>query len=188
LNWNVAQTVTLTGADDGLTDGGQTTTITVAVDTAASDDAFDGLPGQTALVTTTDDEVAGFALADTAALTVDETGAVPDSFTVVLTAQPVTDVVFTVTSGNTGAVTVGAATLTFTTSNWNVAQWVRLAGVDDLAPNGDRDTVITIAVDAVTSDVAFGALPPQTASVRTTDNGGEEEADAVLPPILESPR
>ncbi|MDH5759259.1 MAG: Ig-like domain-containing protein, partial [Gemmatimonadota bacterium] len=170
LNWNVAQRVRLAGVDDGLTDGGQTTTITVAVDTAASDDAFDGLPGQTALVTTTDDEVAGFALADTAALTVDETGAVPDSFTVVLTAQPTSDVVLTVASGDTGEATVAPAALTFTTSNWNVAQWVRLAGVDDGLTDGGQTTTITVAVDTAASDDAFDGLPGQTASVTTTDD------------------
>ena len=37
----------------------------------------------------------------------------------VLTAQPASDVVLTVTSGDTGEATVSPATLTFTTANWN---------------------------------------------------------------------
>ncbi|MFT4759241.1 MAG: hypothetical protein ACI9XO_000132 [Paraglaciecola sp.] len=43
LNFNVPQTVTVTGVDDVLVDGNQTTAISLIVDDAASDDAYDGL-------------------------------------------------------------------------------------------------------------------------------------------------
>ena len=43
-NWNVPQTVTVTGVDDTLGDGEQIVAIGIAVDAAASDDAFDGRP------------------------------------------------------------------------------------------------------------------------------------------------
>ena len=55
LNYNIAQTVTATGIDDGLIDGNQTTTITVAVDDAASEDNYDGL-SETINVINEDDE------------------------------------------------------------------------------------------------------------------------------------
>ena len=54
-NWNTAQTVTVTGVDDNLIDGNQTTTITLSVDDANSDNNFDPLADQTVSVTTTDD-------------------------------------------------------------------------------------------------------------------------------------
>ncbi len=44
-----------------------------------------------------------------------------DTFTVVLTAQPLTNVVLNLASGRTTEVTVSPATVTFTTSNWNAA-------------------------------------------------------------------
>ena len=40
------------------------------------------------------------------------------TFTVVLDAQPDSDVVISVTSGDTGEATVSAANLTFTNGNW----------------------------------------------------------------------
>lgn len=54
-NYNVAQTVTVTGVDDATVDGDQTTTITIAVDDALSDNDYDGL-SETIDVTNEDDE------------------------------------------------------------------------------------------------------------------------------------
>ena len=42
----------------------------------------------------------------------------------VLTAQPDSNVVISVTSGDTGEATVSAENLTFTTANWDTAQTV----------------------------------------------------------------
>jgi Ca2+-binding RTX toxin-like protein len=55
-NFNVAQTITVTGIDDSVFDGNQPSTITISVDDALSDDAYDALPDQTVAVTTTDND------------------------------------------------------------------------------------------------------------------------------------
>ncbi|MFL3016305.1 MAG: hypothetical protein ACJZ2F_02055 [Acidimicrobiales bacterium] len=60
--------------------------------------------------TTTDDDVAGFTVAQSGGSTsVAETGTT-DTFTLVLNAQPAADVVLTVTSSDTGEATVNTAT------------------------------------------------------------------------------
>lgn len=56
-NWNTAQTVTITGVDDAIDDGSQSTTVTVSVNAAASDDAYTTLAAQTVTVSTTDNDV-----------------------------------------------------------------------------------------------------------------------------------
>jgi predicted phage tail protein len=53
-NWNVAQTVTVSGVFDNILDGTQTPVITIAVDDALSDDAFDPLADQTVSATVLD--------------------------------------------------------------------------------------------------------------------------------------
>ena len=53
-NWNISQTVTLTGVDDSIVDGVQTASITVAIDDNNSDDSFDGVADQTVVVTITE--------------------------------------------------------------------------------------------------------------------------------------
>ena len=113
--------MTVTGVDDNLIDGSVNSTLTVAVVDAASDDNFDAVADQTVTATTTDNDVAGFTIAETGGSTgVAETGTT-DTFTVVLNAQPDSDVVFAISSSDTGEATV-TSSLTFTNGNWNTAQ------------------------------------------------------------------
>jgi hypothetical protein len=168
-NWSTPQPFTVTGVDDLADDGAQTTTITVSVVDASSDDAFDALASQTVQVTTTDDDAAGFVLGGTASLSVAES-ATTDNFTVVLTTQPASNVVFDVSSGDTGEVTVSRATLTFTPGSWNVAQTVVLTGVDDDVIDGDQTSLITVAVNDAASDDTFDGLSQQVSVVTTDDD------------------
>ena len=169
-NWDTAQTVTVTGVDDALTDGNQNTTITVSVDDANSDDAFDPLSDQTVSATTVDDEVAGFTIVESGGSTsVNESGTT-DTFTVVLDAQPVTNVELTVVSGDTGEATALPTPLVFTTGNWDTAQTVTVTGVDDALTDGNQNTTITISVDDANSDDAYDPLSDQTVSATTVDD------------------
>ena len=113
--------------------------------------------------------VAGFTVTESAGSTVVSESGTTDTFTVVLTGQPATDVVLDVTSGDTAEVTVGPAQLTFTNANWNVAQTVTCTGVADTAVDGTTQTHVTVAVNAAGSDAQFDALAAQRVVVATTD-------------------
>ena len=105
-NWDTAQTVTVTGADEDIIDGDQNSTITITIVDSISDSDFSNVADQTVSVVTTDDDVAGFTIEETEGSTeVDESGTT-DIFTVVLDAQPTSDVVLTITSDDTGEATV----------------------------------------------------------------------------------
>ena len=147
-NWDSAQTVTVTGADESDDDGDQNTAITLSVtDGSTGDIAYDGVADQAVTATTVDnDPQAGFSKSKTA-VTVSETGTT-DTFTVVLDAQPDSDVVIDVSSDDTGEATVSPSALTFTTGNWNSAQTVTVTGVADNAADGNQtDTEITLSVN-----------------------------------------
>jgi Ca2+-binding RTX toxin-like protein len=101
--------------------------------------------------------------------TVAESGTT-DSFDVVLTLQPQSNVVLTVVSGDAGEATVDVSTLTFTASNWDTSQTVTVTGVDDPTVDGSQATTITVSVDDGNSDDAFDPVADQTVSVTTTDN------------------
>ena len=88
-NWNNPQNVTVTGIDDDLVDGTQTTNVTVSINDAASDNDFDAVADQTVSVTTTDDDVAGFTVAETEGSTVVSEAGGTDTFNVVLNAQTI---------------------------------------------------------------------------------------------------
>ena len=147
-DWNVPQTVTVTGVDDVAVDGPQSTTIRVAVSDAASDDGFDPLADRTLTATTADDDTAGFIVTESGGATaVSETGTT-DTVAVVLTTQPVSPVVISISSSNPAEAAVNQTSLIFNAGNWNVPQAVTVTGVDDGAVNGTRTTTITAAIAA----------------------------------------
>ena len=169
-NWNTPQTITVTGVNDGAADGNISTVVTVAVIDAQSHDSYDGVVNQTVAVTTTDNDQAGITVTQSGGSTgVAESGST-DTFTVVLTAQPATDVVIDVTSGDTGEATVSTAELTFTSSNWNTAQTVTVTGVNDDMDDGNITAAITLAVDDGNSHDSYDNVANVTVSFTNTDN------------------
>ena len=95
---------------------------------AASDNNFDAVADQTVSVSTTDDDVAGFTVSNLMGPQ-QLLKPVIDTFTVVLDAQPDSDVVLSITSSDTGEATVTVHS--FTSANWDTAQVVTVTGVDD---------------------------------------------------------
>jgi hypothetical protein len=169
-NWNVAQEVTVTGVDDAVNDGDQTTAVTISVDAAASDEAYDALPDHVVSVTTVDDDDGGVIVSETDGSTVVSEAGGTDVINVVLTVQPASNVVLAVTSADPTEVTVAPAQLTFTPGNWSVAQAVTVTGVDDSDVDGDQTTTVTVSVVAGASDDAYDAVPAQTVTVTNTDD------------------
>ena len=168
-NWDTAQTVTVTGADDDLIDGTISSLVTVSVVDASSDNNFDAVADQTVSVTTADDDVAGFTIVELEGSTaVDESGTT-DTFTVVLDAQPDSDVVLSITSSDTGEATV-TSSLTFTSANWDTAQTVTVTGVDDDIIDGTISSTITISINDAASDNNFDGVADQTVTASTTDD------------------
>jgi hypothetical protein len=111
---------------------------------------------------------AGITLSKSTA-SVNESGTT-DSFTVVLDAQPSSDVVLSVISDDTGEATLSPSTLTFTNSNWNTAQTVTITGVDDNSIDGTQNVTVTISVIDGSSDDEYDSLPSETVAVTTVDN------------------
>ena len=143
-NWNTPQTVTVTGVNDSLVDGDQTVVFTVEVVDGSSDDAYDNVPDQTVNVINADNDSAGFTVVETGGnTTVTEAGST-DTFTVILSQQPSSNVVLTVVSGDTGESTVSTGTLTFTNGNWNTAQTITVTGADDSIIDGNQLSLIHI--------------------------------------------
>ncbi|GKT33618.1 cadherin domain-containing protein, partial [Aduncisulcus paluster] len=157
-NWNVPQVVSLNTVDDNYADGDQNVIITLSINDANSDDAFDNLADETVIVTSVDDEVPGFSLSKTTAIISEDGGT--DNFTVVLD----------LSSGDTGEVTVSSPSLTFTTGNWDTPQTIDLTGIDDAIVDGNKNVSITIAVNDARSDNVFDAVPNQSVICTNEDN------------------
>ena len=124
VNWNVAQTVTVSADQDAdAADDTQTVSHAVADGSAAE---YIGATIDDVQVTVTDDDAARVSI-DPTELTVTEGDATGASYTVVLDSQPTADVTVTI-SGHAGTdVSVAPSTLTFTSENWNIAQAVTVS-------------------------------------------------------------
>ena len=183
--------MTVTGVDDNLVDGTISSTITIAVVDESSNDGFDAVADQTVTATTTDDDVAGFTIAESGGSTsVDESGTT-DTFTIVLDAQPTSDVVFAITSSDTGEATV-TSTLTFTNGNWDTPQTVTVTGATTTLSMGvshplspSRLTMEAQIMTLMLSLIRPSPLPPPT----TTSPGSPllKAADQQASPNPEPP-
>ncbi|MCK0133553.1 BspA family leucine-rich repeat surface protein [Arenibacter sp. S6351L] len=166
-NWNTPQTVTVTGVNDDI-DGDDTTSITISVDDDSSDNVFDALDDQTVDITATNDDTSGYNLSETTLTVAENAGT--GTFTIVLGSEPVSEVVFDISSDAIAEATVSSSQLTFTSANWNVPQTITITGVDD-TDNGNDSATITIAVNDAGSDDTYDSLDNQTVAVILTDEG-----------------
>jgi hypothetical protein len=166
-DWNVPQTVTVTGVDDAIQDGDVAYGIGLGTP-ASSDPIYRAIDPADVAAINTDNDVAGIAVAPSAGLFTSEAAGLA-SFSVVLESQPTADVVIPVASSDTTEGTVSAASLTFTAANWNVPQTVTVTGVDDAVQDGDLGYVVTLGAPS-TSDAIYAAIDPADVSLTNTDN------------------
>ena len=112
-NWDTPQAITVTPENDGLIDGDIQFEILVEINNANSDPDFADVDSELVIGTNLDDDVAGFEITlNNTYVIVNETGTT-DTFNIVLTAEPLSDVVLLLTSTDTGEATV-TESLTFT--------------------------------------------------------------------------
>lgn len=155
-NWDQPQTVTVTGVNDLIAAGSRFTTISMSV--SSSDTNYSTSTPAGVNVTVTDDDTAGVTVSKTSLEMAEDGGT--DSFTVVLTSQPTSDVTITVASNDTTIATVSPISLTFTAANWSQPQPVTVTGVDDSIAGGNRSATVTMSAssDDAYDDVAIGAV------------------------------
>ncbi len=112
--------------------------------------------------------VPGITVDRTCCLATDENGSTTQ-FTVVLDTQPTADVVIPVASANTNEGTVDKASLTFTSSDWNIPQTVTVTGVDD-ATSGDRTWYYVTLGPATSTDTDYNGMDPEDVYIVNNDN------------------
>lgn len=150
-NWDVAQTVTVSGVEDAdTTNESETITLSAA-----------GVTGATVTVDVMDNDAVVIVSSVTTTTVAEQA---QGTLQITLSAQPPADVVVTAVSSDEGALLVTGGPLTFTNGNWNVAQNLTLTAQDDcdiviesvtvtlgsVAVNGDT----TVAVSVTDNDSA----------------------------------
>ena len=161
------QTVTVNIVNDDDLEENETFTASLNVTTAPGDRQFNASDTGTATITN-DDLPPGLLVEETHDRTaIGEIGN-SDSIAVSLTTRPSSDVVLQISSDAANDVAVSPAELTFTASNWNMAQDVEVVGVEDDAVDGDQTAVVTISVKEQSND-AYNSVPNSTVDVTIFD-------------------
>jgi hypothetical protein len=166
-NWNIPQTVTVTGVDDAINDGPVAYTIVLGAATS-NDGAYNGLDPSDVSVINADNDAPGITVSPTSGLVTTEAGGTA-TFNVHLNTAPTANVTIGLSSSDTTEGTVSPASLTFDNTNWNIDQTVTVTGVNDYVDDGDIAYTI-ITAPATSSDGAYNGLNAADVSVSNTDN------------------
>ena len=167
VSWSVPQTVTVSGVDDFIDDGDQTYSI-ITGSAVSNDLKYSTIDAVDVEVSNTDDDTAGITVNADSNLETSESGE-SVSFTVVLDSMPTDEVVVPIASSLPGEGTVSVDQLVFSTSNWNVAQTVSVAGVDDFID--DDDQVFSILTgSAVSDDLAYATIDAIDVEISNADD------------------
>jgi len=168
--WNVAQNVVITAYDDTTVEGNHSATLTHAV--TSNDSNYQGLSVSSVTVTITDNDGPGVSVIETGGDTVVAEGGTTDSYGLVLTSAPGSNVVIRLTFDDT-QVRINASTspvdVTFTTANWYNPQTMTVTAVDDGASESNHQATITQAYQS--GDASFN-VTIQSVVVTVIDNDG----------------
>ena len=173
-NWNAAQTVTVRGIADNLSDGDQSYTV-ILKDNVTSDARYRYVDPPDVSLKNLDLTTKGGFYVSEASNDTDENG-ITSTFTVRLSSQPgdndtstADNVTITVSvSDSTEAELVSDSSLVFTESNWNAAQTVTVRGIADNLSDGDQSYTV-ILKDNVTSDARYRYVDPPDVSLKNLD-------------------
>jgi predicted extracellular nuclease len=161
-NWNVAQTVTVTGQSDSVIDGDITYQIMLA-SAVSTDSCYSGIDPADVELTNLDASSAGVIVTPVNGLVTDEYGS-SDQFTVSLNSSPSAEVTVPLSVDDASEIALAVSSLTFTSANWNTPQTVTVSGVDDGTIDSDTYAHVVLA-NTQSADANYQGLNPQDVEV-----------------------
>ncbi|MEG4278409.1 FG-GAP-like repeat-containing protein [Microcoleus sp. MON1_C1] len=166
-NWNVDQTVTVSAIDDSVAQGTHSGTIAHTV--TSTDASYNAKPMPDVTASITDNDSPGVSIVQSAGSTNIAEGGATATYGVVLTTAPAANVTINFDAGSQIS---AIAPLTFTPSNWNVAQNVTVSAIEDSIAEATHSG--TIAHTSVSSDTLYNGLTisPVTATIADNDTAG----------------
>jgi len=167
-NWNVEQTVTVTvaGVDDAIAND-PVRTVVIGHQVTSTDGDYNGAEVTDMTVTATDDDTAGITVTP---LRFSLTEGGDRTYRIVLDSQPTADVTVTPSSSDDSLATVPSTPLTFTPTNWNVAQEIIVTAVDNQIVDGPIPRQALIANRFASDDPAYGGHEIATVAIVGDDD------------------
>lgn len=166
VNWNAAQTVTVTGQNDNVADGNQPYQVDFTA-TTSSDVVYAAITPVSVDLTNTDNDTAGITVSLISGDTTEAGGQA--TFTIVLNSEPTSNVSVNLNSDDLTEGTAAPNTITFTSANWNAPRTVTVTGVNDDVADGDQLFQVDFAA-TTSADAAYAAITPTSVNARNLDN------------------
>lgn len=173
-DWDQPQTVTVTAINDAIAEGAHVSSIAHSV--ASADTVYNNWVMGAVTANIQDNDTAGITLSESQGSTaVDEDGTPTDTYTLVLTSQPLADVIIALTPDAQLDLGEGAGvpiTITISSAQWSDPQTVSVAAVDDGFIEGPHTGTITHTIGSADPFYDGMALPDLTVDVGDDDFPG----------------
>jgi CSLREA domain-containing protein len=170
-NWNVVQLVTITGADDALNDGDKNYIVSIGP-TSSADPNYVGASATLLSFTNSDDEMplsGGAVLISNITSTTTSEAGTSTNFSVLLTSAPTANVTINLTVSDQTEAVLSTSSITFTTTNWNIAQIVTVTGMDDTLADGNSPFIVVTSATTST-DANYNSVLVQDLALTNLDN------------------
>ncbi|MEW5801895.1 MAG: hypothetical protein AB1847_07280 [bacterium] len=165
-DWNVAQTVTVTGVDDADQDGSVAYKIILGA-AVSTDPNYSGFDPNDIDVINDDDDTPHITVSAISGNTTEAGGTA--TFTVVLDSEPDATVTIPVTSNDLTEGTVDPNKVVFTTTDWDTPQTVTVTGQDDNVDDGNVAYTIDLGA-VVTTGTDYSGMDPNNVAVTNTND------------------
>lgn len=100
------------------------------------------------------------------------------TLSVVLSAQPIIDVLLDIVATDSGAVSVSSSSLSFNSANWDMPQFIIITALEDADLNNEN-TSITASIDDSASDDLFDSLSDQSVAISIADDDIDTDGDGL---------
>jgi hypothetical protein len=163
-NWNIPQSVSVTAVNDRVAEGGHAGIVTYMA--SGSDPRYAGLAGTAVSVAIADNDTAGVMVMPSGGWTALTEDGGADTYTVVLTSRPASDVTVSLTPG--AQVSAKQSQLTFTSADWDVPKTVTISAADDSLVEGGHTGAVSHT--ASSADTAYNGVIVADLVALITDN------------------
>lgn len=175
-NWNIAQTVVVTGVDDAMQDGTIGYNLVFGA-FSSSDTSYNAVDPADMALQNVDNDTASIVLGIASNQT-SETGS-SLNVNVQLATQPSADVTVAVTVDDPTEASLSVATLTFTAANWNQPQVVQITGLNDDVDDGDQTFRLQLQAAQSTDPNYNGLITPDVFLTNVDD----DQAAVIVTPL-----
>ncbi len=166
LNWNMAQTTTVTAVDDAVSEA--TVNIVLTPSLVSADTRYHGYVVSDVAITVFDNDTPAVNIIQSGGSTAVIEGGATDTYDVVLATLPTANVNVAIATAQ-GQVSTSVNTLVFTSANWNTPQTVTVTAIDDAVVEGAHSDDITHTITSV--DTGYDGLAvPLLSGVSIADN------------------